>query len=132
MSGNLLSRYTQIVTSRSPGPNEIYRTHLGSKGRGLALWMPEPNNNLPPPYRKIGVQIGDVGILRPDGSFSFIFNICVPRDDPINPPLLPEEFVPIHPPINPTFDIRRFAIFNAGSYLASTSVEKIEDDAISP
>jgi hypothetical protein len=93
--------------------------------------MPEPNNNLPSPYRKKGVQIGDVGILAPDGSFSFLFNICVSRNDPINPPTLPEEFAPVHPPIDP-IDIRRFATFKAGSYLASTSVEEIEDDAISP
>jgi hypothetical protein len=93
--------------------------------------MPEPNNNLPFAYRKKGVQIGDVGIIMPDGSFSFNFNICVSRDHPINPPTLPEEFVPIHPPIDP-IDIRRLAAFKAGSYLASTSIEEIEDDAVSP
>ena len=129
---NLLSPYTQIVTSRSRFPYEIYATLLAPKRPGQALWIPEPNNNLPFSYRKNGVQIGDVGTFPPDGSFSFIFNIRVPRDDPINPPLLPEEFIPILPPINPTFDIRRFALFKAGSYLASTSVEKVEDDAISP
>ena len=131
MSGNLLSPYTQIVTSPSPLPYEIYASLLKPKRPGWALWMPEPNNNLPTPYRKKGVQIGDVGIIAPDGSFSFIFNICVSRDNPINPRLLPETFAPIHPPIDP-IDIRRFAPFRAGSYLASTSVEKIEDDAISP
>jgi hypothetical protein len=127
----IYSPYTQIVNFRSSLPSETYATLLAPKRPGLALWMPEPNNNLPFPYRQKGVQIGDVGIHAPDGSFSFIFNICVPRDDPINPPLLPEKFVPIHPSINP-IDIRRFAAFPAGSYLASTTVEKIEDDAISP
>ena len=130
MSRNLLSPYTQIATSRSHRPEKIYAALLEPKRPGRALWMPEPNSNLPPAYRKKGAQIGDVGILAPDGSFSFIFSIRVPRDDPINPPLLPEEFVPIDPPIN-SIDIRSFTAFNAGSYLASTSVEKIEDDAIS-
>jgi hypothetical protein len=96
--------------------------------------MPEPNNNLPSEYRKKGVQFGDVGIIAPDGSFSFIFNIYLSRDDPINPRYprsLPEEFVPIDRSIDRA-DVRRFAAFKAGSHLASTSVEKIEDDAISP
>ena len=131
MSGNLLFPYTQIVTSPSPRPEDIYAALLEPKRRGRALWMPEPNSNLPPAYRKKGTQIGDVGTIAPDGSFSFIFNICVPRDDPINPPLLPEEFSPIYPPVDP-INIRRFVSFKAGSYLASTSVEKIEGDAISP
>jgi hypothetical protein len=128
----IYSPHTQTVTSRSPRPYEIYATHLARMRSGWALGRPEPNNNLPSPYRKKGVQIGDVGIIAPDGCFSFLFNICVLRNDPINPSTLPEEFVPIHPPIDP-IDILRFQnAFKAGSYLASTSVEEIEDDAISP
>jgi hypothetical protein len=93
--------------------------------------MPEPNNNLPSEYRKKGVQFGDVGIIAPDGSFSFIFNIYLSRDNPINPRSLPEEFVPINRSIDRA-DVSRFTVFKAGDHLASTSVEKIEDDAISP
>ncbi|KIM48524.1 hypothetical protein M413DRAFT_61201 [Hebeloma cylindrosporum] len=121
----------QNLPSRDPLPYEIYAALLAPKRPGWALWMPEPNNNLPIPYRKKGVQFGDVGIIAPDGSFSFIFNICVSRDNPINPRSLPEEFVPIHPPIDP-IDIRRFTVFKAGSCLASTSIEKVENDVVSP
>jgi hypothetical protein len=93
--------------------------------------MPEPNNNLPSEYRKKGVQLGDVGIIAPDGSFSFIFNIYLLPKNPINPRRpFPEEFVPIRS--IDRADVRRFAAFKAGSHLASTSVETIEDNAISP
>ena len=76
---------------------------------------------LPIPYRAQGVRVGDVGIFTENGGFDFLFNICVPRDDPINPGKLPENFIPISPPLDPT-DIRKFAEFSPGSYLASSSV----------
>ena len=133
MSGNLF--FAQNLTPRSPPAtkpwNEVYETHLAPHGRGYALWIPEPNQNLPLPYQRKGVQIGDVGIIKPSGAFSFIFNIRVSRDDPVNPRSLPEEFVPIHPPID-QIDICRFAAFKAGSYLASPSIEKSQDDTTSP
>jgi len=96
--------------------------------RGYALWIPAPNKNLPFPYQSKGIQIGDVGIITPSGGFSFIFNICVSRDNPINPRSLPKEFSPIHPQIDP-IDICSFTVFNAGSYLSSTSIKKSQDDA---
>ena len=133
MAGRLL--FSQTLTSRSPLANkpwnEVYEAHLEPNRRGYALWIPEPNKNLPLPYQRIGVRIGDIGIIKPSGAFSFIFNICVSRDDPINPPSLPEEFAPIHPPID-RIDICKFAAFKAGSYLASTSIEKSQDDTTSP
>ena len=76
---------------------------------------------LPIRYRAQGVRVGDVGIFTENGGFDFLFNICVPTDDPINPKKLPENFVPISPPVDPT-DIRKFAEFSPGSYLASSSV----------
>ncbi|KIM48564.1 hypothetical protein M413DRAFT_81374 [Hebeloma cylindrosporum] len=118
-------------TSLTKKCNVVYETLLAPKERGYALWIPAPNKNLPLPYQRKGIQIGDVGIITPSGGFSFIFNICVPRDNAINPPSLPEDFVPIHPPID-RIDICRFTTFNAGSYLASTSIEKSQDDTISP
>jgi len=111
--------------------NEVYESLLEPKRRGYALWIPAPNKNLPLPYQRKGVEIGDIGIITPDGNFSFLFNICVPRDDPINPRSLPQDFVPIQPPIDP-IDIRKLAVFQEGSYLASTSIEKYQDDVTSP
>ena len=75
---------------------------------------------LPIPYRAHGVRVGDVEIFTENEGFDFLFNICVPRDDPINPRLLPDNFIPISPPIDPT-DMRKFAEFSPGSYLASSS-----------
>jgi len=78
---------------------------------------------LPIPYRKQGVRIGDVGIFQ-SGAFDFLFNICVPASDPINPDVLPEGFTPIYPPLGPT-DVRIFEQFGEGSYLVSSSISKL-------
>ncbi|KAF9260142.1 hypothetical protein L218DRAFT_873130 [Marasmius fiardii PR-910] len=64
--------------------SQLYSAALYTLCRGCALWIPEPNEELPPAYRQIGVRIGDVGILRADGSFDFIFNVCYPADHEIN------------------------------------------------
>jgi hypothetical protein len=81
-------------------------------------------------YQRKGIQIGDVCFITPDGSFSFIFNVCVSRDDHVNPRSLPEDFAPIHPPIDP-IGIRRLDVFKPGSHLASSSIEKFQDDTSS-
>ena len=99
----------------------MYERHLKLKGRGFPLWIPQPNIRLPIPYRAKGVCIGDVGIVTAFGGFDFLFNICRTRDDPINPEELPDNFAPIHPPLNPT-DVREFREFSSGSYLASSSI----------
>ena len=99
----------------------MYERHLTPKNRGFPLWIPQPNMMLPIPYRANGVCIGDVGIITEFGGFDFLFNICRTRDDPINPEELPDNFVPIHPPLNPT-DVRKFREFSSGSYLASSSI----------
>ena len=112
----------EMVTQRG---NEIYERHLCLKGRGFPLWIPEPNKRLPLAYQKRGIAIGDVGIITRSGAFSFLFNICVPSDDPINPPLLPEGFTPIHPPLD-ALDVAEFNEFKPGSYLASASIENLQ------
>ena len=99
----------------------MYERHLTLKGRGFPLWIPQPNMQLPIPYRAKGVCIGDVGIVTAFGGFDFLFNICRERDDPINPEELPDDFTPIHPPLNP-IDVRKFREFSSRSYLASSSI----------
>ncbi|KAF8799351.1 hypothetical protein BYT27DRAFT_7217739 [Phlegmacium glaucopus] len=103
--------------------NDIYERHLTPKGRGFPLWIPEPNHHLDPGYRRTGIHIGDVGIITHSGAFSFLFNICLPHDDPVNPQILPERFAPILPPISP-MDIEEFVAFKKGSHLTSASIEK--------
>ncbi|KAF9255246.1 hypothetical protein L218DRAFT_358200 [Marasmius fiardii PR-910] len=65
-------------------PSQIYARALYPLGYGCALWIPEPNNQLPTEYIQEGVRIGDVGILRARGSFDFLFNVCCSANDPIN------------------------------------------------
>jgi hypothetical protein len=36
------------------------------------------HNNLPLEYRNKGTSNGDFGIIKPNGSFSFVFSICTP------------------------------------------------------
>ena len=111
-----------------PKDNEIYERLLRQKKRGFALYVPQPNRRLPTAYQRIGIRIGDVGIITPDGGFSFLFNICVPHDDPINPPILPEDFSPLKPALT-DLDVVEFSRFSSGSYLASASIEKKEGES---
>lgn len=87
------------------------------------MWIPGPNRRLHLNYRRTGVRIGDVGTITDSGAFSFLFNICLPHDDPVNPRILPENFAPIFPPIEAT-DIEDFVEFENGSHLASASVKR--------
>ncbi|KAG7089211.1 hypothetical protein E1B28_010913 [Marasmius oreades] len=75
--------------------SQIFARALYPLRRGCALWIPEPNNELSPEYCAAGVQIGDVGILRADGSFDFVFNVCRSADDPVNQYGVPDNFQPL-------------------------------------
>ncbi|KAF8810220.1 TPR-like protein [Phlegmacium glaucopus] len=103
--------------------NDIYERHLTPKGRGFPLWIPGPNQVLHIDYRRRGIRIGDVGIITPSGAFSFLFNICLPHDDPVNPRVLPEHFAPISPPIE-AVDIDKFLVYDDDSHLASASIKR--------
>ncbi|KAF9075460.1 hypothetical protein BDP27DRAFT_1179479, partial [Rhodocollybia butyracea] len=48
------------------------------------LWKPKPDEYLPEEYKRIGVRIGDVGILNDSGGFDYLFNGCLPADHPVN------------------------------------------------
>ncbi|KAJ7181593.1 hypothetical protein C8R43DRAFT_969592 [Mycena crocata] len=64
---------------------------------GYPLWCPGPNlsEHLPVEYRKDGVSIGDIGLIR-DGLFDFVFNFLRPANHPINGRgnFTPDGFVP--------------------------------------
>lgn len=111
--------------------NQIYVEHLLGERRGYPLWIPQANTYLHKAYRSRGVSIGDVGILTPSGAFDYLFNICVPADDPINPgqDLVPDGFEPIKLPFNGRCLIRGYTEdLNQRSYLASSSISALGTD----
>ena len=76
----------------SQAPSDVYARQLLPKQYGYPLFVPEPYDDLPAEYRERGTSIGDVGIIMPNGSFSFVFSICAPMDDPVNCYGVPEGF----------------------------------------
>ena len=102
---------------------DIYSRLLAVKGRGFPLWIPGPSANLPIEYRRVGIAVGDVGILTKSGSFDFLFNICLPKNHPINQAGVPDGFYPLDDILRS--DILRHDEFDAGSHVASTFVETV-------
>ncbi|KAF8624198.1 hypothetical protein AX17_007187 [Amanita inopinata Kibby_2008] len=68
---------------------------------------------------KKGVRIGDVGRATPDGAFDFLFNICLPRDHPINPHVLPEGFETLHLDRN---DVSKQPLFDSRTQVLSDGI----------
>lgn len=66
----------------SDSASDQYARLLFGKCHGYPLWDPQPTEENVG-YKKDGVRIGDVGFLD-QGSFNFLFNICVPREHAIN------------------------------------------------
>ncbi|KZP19478.1 hypothetical protein FIBSPDRAFT_561886 [Athelia psychrophila] len=78
--------------------SQVYARRLLPKKHRYPMYYPEPLDNLPLEYRRRGVGIGDVGIIKPDGSFEFAFNIFIPwaeSDREINCFGVPDGFVPM-------------------------------------
>lgn len=107
--------------------SDIYYRHLAVKGRGSPLWLPAINRRLPVEYRRSGTRIGDVGLLTVSGSFDFLFNILLPADHPIHAGRVPDMFSPLDPPLD-LEDIEEREQFAEDSYLASATVEKMQQD----
>jgi hypothetical protein len=111
--------------------NETYTRGLFPKGHGYPLWDPEPDDNLWTHLREYwdkGVSIGDVGIITPHGTFDYLFNICLPADDPVNLGRTPPDFLPIT--LSP-LDIRERARHHPNkSFLSSCFMEtkRLESD----
>ncbi|KIK60187.1 hypothetical protein GYMLUDRAFT_614472 [Collybiopsis luxurians FD-317 M1] len=72
--------------------SEVYARLLLPRKKGYPLWQPKPDEHLPEEYRRVGVRIGDVGILNDSGGFDYLFNACLPADHPVNAGRVPLDF----------------------------------------
>ncbi|KAF8196290.1 hypothetical protein K438DRAFT_757411 [Mycena galopus ATCC 62051] len=72
--------------------SQLYSRLLLPKGHGYPLFHPQPFDDLPLESRRVGTEIGDVGVVTSDGSFDPIFNICRAADDSLNRFGVPEGF----------------------------------------
>jgi hypothetical protein len=79
----------------SQAASHTYAQLLLTKKLGYPLWYPELSTNLPRAYLQKGISIGDVGMITPDGSFDFLFNICEEADDPVNGNNVPPGFAQV-------------------------------------
>ncbi|KAF5324403.1 hypothetical protein D9619_011261 [Psilocybe cf. subviscida] len=112
--------------SRRESP-DVYVDCLLTKDRGYPLWIPSPDRSLPSLNRTLGISVGDVGVLTPEGGFDFLFNIFYDATHPINAVVgVPDAFVPFTPAPAPA-DIRHFVEWNAGSFLADASMVRKDD-----
>ncbi|KAJ7186024.1 hypothetical protein C8R46DRAFT_852420, partial [Mycena filopes] len=64
--------------------SHLYTRLLLPKRHGYPLFHPQPFDDLPLQSRRVGTEIGDLGVVTSDGSFDVIFNICRAADDPLN------------------------------------------------
>jgi hypothetical protein len=97
-------------------------------GYGYPIWRPEPNQFLSDTYQRLGTRIGDVGFVTSNGSFDYLFNVCRPKNHPINVNRTPEDFEYVE--LREEHDV----CGNSGAYtpdehVASTSMKKRVLDA---
>ncbi|KAF9036168.1 hypothetical protein BJ165DRAFT_618731 [Panaeolus papilionaceus] len=110
--------------------NQIYEKYMLSKARGYPLWITECSMGLHIEKRRLGVCVGDVGLITRAGGFSFLFNILLPINHPIQPRRMPEGFVPA-PPIDPA-DIMTVEDLSSNSCLTSVSIRRLEVERLDP
>ncbi|KAF8997765.1 hypothetical protein BDQ17DRAFT_845341 [Cyathus striatus] len=116
------------VLSRAPSGRDIYIEKLFPLNYGYPLWFPQPDRNLQLEYRRKGVSIGDVGVIRSNGAFDFLFNIWLPAHHPINPHNLPDDFDSVpRPHLSTTFQTS----FNPGASTISNLniISHLDSDA---
>jgi hypothetical protein len=100
----------------------VYTKELLTTGNGYPLYIPEPNASLPEAYQRRGIHEGDVGILNPDGSWDFLFNVCKSHDDLVNAGRTPDDFEWIE--VQESYDVSTTpGFFKPGSHVASTTMK---------
>jgi len=121
----------QSLPAVSKPCNQIYVEQLLNEKRGYPLWVPQASTNTSREYQARGISIGDVGFFTESGEFDFLFNICLPADDPINPGQdeVPDGFQPISPEFSWRRQVREYTeALNDSSYLASSSISAQRTD----
>jgi len=126
LSGCLDSKGNAKDNSQGPPrkDHDIYYGHLLLAGRGSPMWRPGPNMRLSKEYRKNGIGFGDVGIIYRSEGFSFLFNIFLGADHPVNEGRVPHNFKPFDfGKVNG--DLEKTIVYERGDHLASSSLRKI-------
>ncbi|KAK7040784.1 hypothetical protein VNI00_009690 [Paramarasmius palmivorus] len=118
-------------------PHERYSQLLMEKTRGYPLWFPQPNAQLTKEYKQRGADIGDVGLLKEDGSFDFLFSIIHPHDHPVNAYGVPRGFEPVHHRHLEKHEIERFHcddhhVCSQGLYLSKYTMYKSTNSSGDP
>ena len=89
---------SQCHRALSQSDSEIFAKELLLKKHGYPLWKPDPwswGDHIPQEYIFSGVRIGDVRVVKNDGSFDCIFNIYSLVSDLINRKGVPDKFSPL-------------------------------------
>ena len=103
--------------SRCSNNDEVYVKAMLPLRQGYPLSVPQPISSLPVVKRRVGTIIGDVGTIRDDGSFDYLFNPLLPTTNPKNPRDLPTAFNDVSPPVARTSQVR--SAFNSGTAICS-------------
>jgi len=88
------------------------------------MWIPGPNMRLPKEYRRNGIGIGDVGIVYRSEGFSFLFNIFLPADHPINKGRVPDDFELLDLG-QVEKDLEKTIVYGPKQHLASSSLRNV-------
>ncbi|PPQ98748.1 hypothetical protein CVT24_003445 [Panaeolus cyanescens] len=118
--------FQDAVELRIQRTNQIYERHMLSKGRGYPLWIPECSMGLSVGKRRLGISVGDVGLVTSAGGFSFLFNILLPVDHPFHPRRMPAGFTPMEM-VDPS-DIMTVEDLSSNSCLTSMSVRRVDGE----
>ncbi|KZP23002.1 hypothetical protein FIBSPDRAFT_858940 [Athelia psychrophila] len=69
------------MSERPEHPSRPYIRQLLRMRNGYPLYFPDRPRTLPPALIARGTSIGDVGLVQPDGSFHYAFNVFTPQAD---------------------------------------------------
>lgn len=110
----------------SAAASQVYARQLLPRKLGYPLFVPESSTHLPVQFRERGISIGDVGVIKQNGSFDYIFSICSPADDPVNYLGVPRNFHqlvlnPSHIPHYPDYHKKQ-------SEVTSSSIKRVDVD----